>query len=558
MHSFNNISHKNVFLIFSFLAGTTLPIATLFVDEYLLRSYLFVAISITMSVIVVATSRQMSFFFSKAIIVTIILVLVGCVRNYENIGIWHCYAVCFILLLLLFGRISFSYNEMSVCIAPICAVELFICLLQLLCVAEKGIGRCTGTFDNSCGLSLFMSLCYPFLLETYKHRKSALLVLLLLIPTILLLAESRSGLLSIILILFIFKHSISRRVIVYSIVFLSLALMFLFIYKNSSTIGRSFIIVNAFSIPISNIWVGDGLFAFTKEYMLQQAAFFSHSSSEELYFVAGETSHPLNEYIAFYINTGIIGGITLLTTIFFLYKYLLKSPSIWGLCIIIICLHSAMTHSLQYPFVWFFAAICISQICLSQARYVVKKQYINLMLILFCTFTTLMISTDLSFEYRWKKIFDDYILKGKNSQNIEDYKDLEEEWHGNPQFYYNYAVILRDNLYYHESIKAIEIYHKYAVDYCSNLLLANNYYDLKKYDSAISHFTLCHNMCPNRFIPMEGLMKSFIKKENTFSATSIAEQIACQPAKVESYTVSVIKANAIKYLSLVKQNEKKE
>lgn len=559
MYSFGCISLKNVILLFAFLAGTTLPITTLFVDEYLLRSYLFVAITIVISVFVVVTSQQMSFFFPKAIIAIVILVSIGCIRNYENIGIWHCCSVSFIFLLLLLGRMSFSYNEMSVCIAPICAVELFVCLLQLLGVIGKGIGKCTGTFDNSCGLALFMSLCFPFFLETYKRQRNVfLLLLLLLIPTILLLAESRAGLLSIILILFICKRSISKRVVVCLTIFLLSALVFLFVYKNSSTTGRFLIIVNAFSMPISNIWVGDGLYAFTKEYMLQQAAFFAHSSQVELQFVAGEINHPLNEYIAFFINTGLIGGIALLTTMFFLCKYILKSPSTWSFCIIIICLHSAMTHSLRYPFVWFFTAICISQICQSHARYAIKKQYGNIMLVVFCGFATLMTFADFNLEYRWKKLFDDYISKERNSQYLEEYRDLEKKWHGTPQFYYNYAVILKDNQCYHESIKMIERYHKYAVDYCSNLLLANNYYGLKEYDSAISHFTICHNMCPNRFIPMEGLMKSYIKKENTFCATSIAEQIICQPVKVESYTVSVIKANAMKYLSSVKQNGKKE
>ena len=56
-------------------------------------------------------------------------------------------------------------------------------------------------------------------------------------------------------------------------------------------------------------------------------------------------------------------------------------------------------------------------------------------------------------------------------------------------------------------------------------------------------------MCPNRFLPLQGLLRLYMKSGDFICANQIALEILEKPIKVPSYTVSIIREEAKNYLS---------
>lgn len=127
---------------------------------------------------------------------------------------------------------------------------------------------------------------------------------------------------------------------------------------------------------------------------------------------------------------------------------------------------------------------------------------------------------------------------------MERFKYLYENWNGNPYFYYNYATVLRDNLDYKLSNDIIEKYNNFHIDYDSMITKANNYYDLEDFDNAIKYYNQSHWMCPNRFVPLQGLMRTYKAMGNYYASTEIAKEIKTKKIKKKSYKVSLIKMEA--------------
>lgn len=61
-------------------------------------------------------------------------------------------------------------------------------------------------------------------------------------------------------------------------------------------------------------------------------------------------------------------------------------------------------------------------------------------------------------------------------------------------------------------------------------------------------------MVPNRFMPLYGLMQTYMQKGDTIQARNIAKQIVVKKIKVESNEVEMIKNEAQKLLAACKSN----
>ena len=92
-------------------------------------------------------------------------------------------------------------------------------------------------------------------------------------------------------------------------------------------------------------------------------------------------------------------------------------------------------------------------------------------------------------------------------------------------------------------------YNSYVENYKVQLLFAENFYGLSQYDSARFHYERASLMCPSRFVPLRGLLRTYQKLGNTSKADSIAYYIKKKRAKVNSYDMFVIKAEAENYLN---------
>ena len=172
----------------------------------------------------------------------------------------------------------------------------------------------------------------------------------------------------------------------------------------------------------------------------------------------------------------------------------------------------------------------------------------RLLSVVVCVSISYFIYKDISFEYKWGKLVDKARTDELADEDMQEYKKLETDWNGNPYFYYNYAAALRRNGYWEESNEQLVKYGIYVKDYYAVLMCADNYYDSGYYNIAAKYYRRAHNMCPVRFVPLQGLLRSYHESGNLESAYKIANVIVDKDVKIKSYNVSLIKKEADKYL----------
>src|SRR5699024_8302283 len=101
---------------------------------------------------------------------------------------------------------------------------------------------------------------------------------------------------------------------------------------------------------------------------------------------------------------------------------------------------------------------------------------------------------------------------------------------------------------YKKSLQVAEWANKKCADYNLRLIIADDYFQMKKYSQALKNYTIAANMCPVRFFP---LYRSFkidkITKANE-KADSLAQKIADKPVKVKSFAIKQMKKNTDDYL----------
>lgn len=122
---------------------------------------------------------------------------------------------------------------------------------------------------------------------------------------------------------------------------------------------------------------------------------------------------------------------------------------------------------------------------------------------------------------------------------------------------YEEAASLNLNGRYHESDSVLITCQKYFNNYDTELLAADNALQQEKYKQAIPHLVMAHNMIPNRFYPLYGLMLCY---EEVFpsKAYCVAQEIRQKEIKVPSPDVDMIRAEAASYIKENKPCAQKE
>ena len=110
----------------------------------------------------------------------------------------------------------------------------------------------------------------------------------------------------------------------------------------------------------------------------------------------------------------------------------------------------------------------------------------------------------------------------------------------NPDFLFNYSSILFNQKEYEKSLYyAIEA-NKILDNYETQLLLADNYRKLKKYNESLFHYKESSNMCPNRFIPLYGIFNIYKETKDYKKMDSIRNIILNKKIKISSSTIDNI------------------
>lgn len=144
------------------------------------------------------------------------------------------------------------------------------------------------------------------------------------------------------------------------------------------------------------------------------------------------------------------------------------------------------------------------------------------------------------FESAWKKLTKQVSL-GKAKKIIGDYDCLYHDWNGNPLFLYNYAAILYKIGRCNESLKVLLFCEKYYNDYEVQMLIAGNYYLIKRMNLAEEKYIKASNMCPNRFLPLYKLVSVYDKMNREKDASNMIDRILNKKVKIPSITIDSIK-----------------
>lgn len=78
--------------------------------------------------------------------------------------------------------------------------------------------------------------------------------------------------------------------------------------------------------------------------------------------------------------------------------------------------------------------------------------------------------------------------------------------------------------------------------------LADNYYHLECWAEAESRYQKALAMCPSRFLPLQGLLRLYVKVGRSSLCRANCLEILDKPVKVPSYTVAIIQEEAKTHL----------
>lgn len=165
-----------------------------------------------------------------------------------------------------------------------------------------------------------------------------------------------------------------------------------------------------------------------------------------------------------------------------------------------------------------------------------------ILLLSFCILWTLLQNRHIYDEWQWHKL-------QASSAPIEiihqKYASLYKSLSKNPSFLYNYGAWLHHNDYYKESLNILSECKDIYDDYNVELLIADDYRQLKETKLAIEIFEYANAMIPSKFLPLYYEMIIYEEEGDKINAYRIAQIIVNKPVKIKkSPSVRKIKGEA--------------
>lgn len=463
-----------------------------------------------------------------------------------------------------------------------CNIRLLYQIIICLCICQAGYGflqyfdflssysvehRVTGSFDNPAGFAGCLCSGIPFCLylsqcATKKIIQHLYGIAFILIFAAVCLSQSRTGIISIIVVLLAYMLLYNPRNKKVKIYLFSLTLLILlpscYFFKKGSADGRLLIWQVAWSMIEDSPFLGHGAGGIETHYMDYQAKYFKERPEALHMMLADNVKQVFNEYLALGVRFGIIGWITLMIFIFFLAHCYRRAPSQEGdaavLSLISIGAFSCFSYPLTYPFVWIVLFMNVSLLisrayphCLCLFRKKAAKSILTAFL-LACSFL-LIYKTGIRIyaELEWGKIYHQS-LYGETKEMLPRYQKLMSHLGDTPYFLYNYAVELYIAGYYAASLKIVRQCRKYWADYDLELLYGEILCKLGKSKEAEEHYLLASKMCPVRFVPLYRLYEIYKAQKQMDKAQQKAKQILGKPVKVDSPAIREMKQRVLQDL----------
>jgi len=415
----------------------------------------------------------------------------------------------------------------------------------------------TGSFDNPAGFAACLCASYPiclyFLLDKNQKLKYSALVSTLTIILAIILSESRTGILCIVVVsgIFLFRQSsiqFKKTRVLFLIVFIMLIGVLYFLKKESAD-GRLLVWKCSMNMIMERPILGYGSGGFDAKYMLFQANYFASNPNSKFALLADNINRPFNEYLSILINYGFVGFSIFLILILCLLKHYRKcsdkESNFAGLSLLIIGLFSLFSYPFTYPFVWIVCLLCIFFIFYnSKSIIIIMEHFIVRLIIVSCiciiTLLCYIYARKMIVEMKWCDIANKSLM-GKSTDMLLEYANLRNYLGHNRLFLYNFAAELHEVGHYDESLNVALECEKVFADYDLQLLLADDYLKTKNYYQAEKHYTLASQMCPSRFLPIFHLVKLYEAVEDSTMVLFTAQKIVEKPVKIESSEIDIIK-----------------
>ena len=422
--------------------------------------------------------------------------------------------------------------------------------------------RMSGSFDNPAGFAAALSVCFPFTLfllvkkELYWKIIGGLAALLFVVAIV--LSQSRAGVIAILVISGIWavkalnltwmKSWSKRTKIVGSAVLIITILVGLYFLKKDSADGRLLIWQCSAHMIADKPLLGHGAGGFQREYMLYQADYFRTHPASSYAMRADIVKHPFNEFVLLLVEHGLVGGLLFGLFVYLLIRKYRKNKNqetfYTMLCLTGIAVFACFSYPLGYPFVRLMAVFCTATIMHQETKtwkipkglFSVVKPVALVMTIGLLVFTGKMFYD----EYSWNAIAK-RSLAGETKEVMPDYALQYKTMNRNGLFLYNYGAELNYINKWDKSVVLLTECANFYNDIDLQLLLADNYTQLKQYPKAERCFLLAHQMIPNRFIPLYRLALLYKEEGKIREARMIADIIVKKQVKVESIDVFTIK-----------------
>ncbi len=438
-------------------------------------------------------------------------------------------------------------------ILPVCFIISVLCLAQALYgIAQYlhlfpafGGHRVSGSFDNPAGFTACLSAGFPFFFYFLPKKRLWIRCLsicgMTIVVSAVLLSGSRAGMLALLIVclsgsFYLFRFNTKQKIVIG--IFLAILITGLYFMKKDSADGRLLIWQCSWEMIKDKPLIGHGTGGFNAEYMNYQAKYFEKYPDSKYSMLAGNVNRPFNEYIGLWVDYGLLGlslFVLLLYCVIRAYrqnskKTLLTYIACWSLTAIVV--FAFFSYSLRYPFVWVMGLLS----CVILFRKSIFPILILLLIPVVCIQTYHRLTT----EMKWSTIAHTS-LAGQTEQMLPEYKLLYSKWHNNELFLYNYAAELNFAQYYEESLTIAHECEQLWADYDLQMLIADNYLQMKDYPKAEQHYRKATAMVPVKFMPLYKLFQLYETTSEKEKMQKIAKIITAKPVKILSPKVIQIK-----------------
>lgn len=556
--------------IFAFLClSTTTFSCNIFVEsEIISKHYTFIIGSILFCLVTLFSIKKTTIYIDSATISICIFIFILLTRIFFSSTITNnTYTLLIIAFIILYFSLKITlrlyphYLKSDIIIIFSCITQAIYGLTQYIGLLQtNSIFPIIGSFDNPAGFAACLAAGFPFCLlfiqksgwKFYLGITSAFIIGLNII-----LSGSRAGIIAITSISIIYLgtqyHKQLKKYYKYISFTFIILIVGLFLFKKDSALGRILIWNNSFDMILEKPILGHGANTFMSHYMLYQANYFNKNPNNRYVELADNILHPFNEYILLSVEYGII-ELLLISIIAIIIIKSTKQINTFHLCLLSIGIFACFSYPLRYPFTMILLAHSLANlktktIFISHLKFS-GKIIILIILIFLCTFSF----RDIKFEKEWKILTRQTITKNSKTL-LSEYARLYSDWNGNPMFLYNYGAVLNMSKKYKSSNNVMIKCTKYLNDYDVQMLIADNYYNMKQWNMANKHYIIANHMIPNRFMPLYKRMLLYTATGNEYSAFCIAQIIINKPVKIPSGTINKIKAEARKVIDRVRQEE---